>query len=51
MNVSQKWTLPIPEIQAREHSEDGRDAHDQVEVRDYEISVVKVQVQSRLREE
>ena len=33
-----------------EHSEDRRDAHDQVEVRDDEVGVVQVQVQRRLRQ-
>ena len=40
-----------PEIKARKHSEDRRDAHDQVEVRDHEVPVVQIQVQRGLRQE
>src|ERR1019366_10115739 len=43
--------LGEPEIQACEHSEDGRDTHDQVKVSDNEVSVVQVEVECRLRQE
>ena len=36
---------------AGKHSENRRDAHDQVEVRDHEVGVVQVQIQRRLRQE
>src|SRR4029077_1069460 len=40
-----------PEIKAGKHSEDRRYAHDQVEVRDDKVGVMKIQVQCRLRQE
>src|SRR6266478_4362283 len=40
-----------PEIHAREHSENCRHTHDQVKVRDHEISVVQIQIQGWLRQE